>query len=378
MADKKDGTGKSRARRKSSLEVLAQSSALPSVETSLEDFISRANQTHTNADNWKAAEHEAKAKAEARKEADALRWKAAEHQMREGEARETALRRQLDGLQGRLAEAEARAAVATSASSGDGMIADLKVKLSEVADQLHASEARSRELENEVSLARASSKSIPMPAMPVSAPSASSEEAEARARLAEAKATKALAAARAAAAGLTINPADLAAIESGLVVPRAPKKGINWLGVAGAFAGGLALMFGALHFVGGHSSEAPTASLPTIAPIEVAPASAPAPHPTVTPIVTPIEDPTPAAPSPTTPGMTTTTTTTTTTMTPAPSATPTPAPMPTVELAPTPAPAPVPAAVHVHHAAPVHHAAAPKPAAPPQGQKPSGGIVDPF
>ena len=106
--------GTRRAKRRSSqLEALAQSGSLPSVETSLDEFIARANQTLTSPENWKAAEHEAKAQDEARREADALRWKAAEHQLREGDAREAALRRQLDGLQGRLAEAEARAAVAT-------------------------------------------------------------------------------------------------------------------------------------------------------------------------------------------------------------------------------------------------------------------------
>ena len=372
-ADNKDvGTSKLRAKRKSSLEVLAQSTALPSVETSLEDFISRANQTQTSAENWKAAEVEAKAAAEARKEADALRWKAAEHQLREGGERETALRRQLDGLQGRLAEAEARAAVATSEGANDGMIADLKLRLSRAGEQLSAAEEKNRELANEVQIARASSELIKAPPPSISAPStASNEAAEARARLADAKAAKALAAARAAAAGLTINPADLAAIESGLVVPQSPpKRGMPWIGMAGGLVGGLAIMFAVLHFTG-HSSDAPAASPPTATPVEVAPVAAPIAHPTVTPIVTPIDDsPTPptAAPSPAT---TTTTITTTTTTAPAPA--PAAPPMPTVELAPAPAPI-------VHHSAPVHHAA-PKPAAKPAAapaQKPSGGIVDPF
>ncbi len=137
--------GTRRAKRKSSLEMLALSSSLPSVETSLDEFIARANQTLTDPEDWKAAEHEAKAQDEARREADALRWKAAEHQLNEGTAREAALRRQLDGLQGRLAEAEARAAVASSGSQ-DGLIAELKLKLARADERIHAAEEREHEL----------------------------------------------------------------------------------------------------------------------------------------------------------------------------------------------------------------------------------------
>src|SRR3990167_5201704 len=78
-------------RRPSSLMAVAQT--LPTVEHSLEEFIAK----------------EADAQ---RREADLNRMKAAEIQMRAGEAREQSLRSQLDGLQGKLAEAEARAAVA--------------------------------------------------------------------------------------------------------------------------------------------------------------------------------------------------------------------------------------------------------------------------
>src|SRR5262249_9641656 len=103
-----------RKKRPSSL--LAVATSLPSVESSLDEFIARANQTMVDQQNWDLAEREAKQEDEKRKEADALRWKAAEQQLREHEARETSLRRQLDGLQGKLAEAEARVAVALSSS----------------------------------------------------------------------------------------------------------------------------------------------------------------------------------------------------------------------------------------------------------------------
>ncbi|HEY3805289.1 MAG TPA: hypothetical protein VGL61_21930 [Kofleriaceae bacterium] len=337
---------KPRSKRRSSLEMIAISNQLPSVERSLDEFIARANQT-LNPETWKHAEHEAKAQDDARREADSLRWKAAEHQLREGEARETVLRRQLDGLQGRLAEAEARAAVASSSSSHDGVVADLKVRLTRADDKAAAAEAREREMTLELAAARASSASIP------SFSSASSEDADARVRLAEAKAAKALAAARAAAAGLTVNPADLAAIESGLVVPiEPPRAGTNWYAVTAALVGGVAcglvIMFAVSRTSAKPSAPAPTpvAAVPDHA---AAPAAAPAPHePTVTPIVTPIEDPTPA---------------------PAQAAAPAPAPE-------APVAAPVPAPVH-HAAPPVHHAA---PKAKPAAPKPasSAGIVDPF
>src|SRR5258706_4948586 len=100
-------SGPRRRKRPSSL--MAVATSLPSVETSLDEFIARANQTLTDAASWQKIEQEAKQEDDKRREADALRWKAAEQQLREGELREQTLRRQLDGLQGKLAEAEARA-----------------------------------------------------------------------------------------------------------------------------------------------------------------------------------------------------------------------------------------------------------------------------
>src|SRR5690606_41736045 len=88
---------------------------------------------------------------EKRKEHDALRWKAAEQQMRESQAREESLRRQLDGLQGKLAEAEARAAVAGSGGSQDGIIADLKLRLTMADEKIATSEQKVRQTEAKVS-----------------------------------------------------------------------------------------------------------------------------------------------------------------------------------------------------------------------------------
>ena len=89
--------GKNKRKRPSSL--LAQATSLPSVESSLDDFIARANETlgDANFDAARNAEKELKQEDEKRKEADALRWKATEQQMRESQAREESLRRQLDG-----------------------------------------------------------------------------------------------------------------------------------------------------------------------------------------------------------------------------------------------------------------------------------------
>ncbi|HEX4455723.1 MAG TPA: hypothetical protein VH143_32910 [Kofleriaceae bacterium] len=342
---KKDGAnganganGKARPKRRSSLEMLAQSQPLPSVERSLEEFIARANETATDPESWKAAEHQAKAEDDARRQADEVRWKAAEHQLREREARETSLRRQLDGLQGKLAEAEARAAIAGTAEH-DGVVADLKMQLLAAGDRINAAQVRERELVLEAAKARASSPSI---SQLVPSAEYNDEEADARVRLAEAKATKAIAAARAAAAGLTVNPADLAAIESGLVVPVMRRRAIpTWLIISAAFVGGLVIMFAIFRM--NQPKEAAAPAQPA-APVVTAPvAAAPAPAAPSKPIVTPIEDPTPPPPA----------------------------------AAPV-TPAPVAPAATVHHAA-QHHAApaAPKPAKP--ADKPAqAGIVDPF
>src|SRR5688572_15035955 len=92
--------GKPRRKRPSSL--MAQAAELPSVENSLDEFIARANETLVDPETFNSSKVRA-AEDDARKEADALRWKAAEQQMKESQAREQSLRRQLDGLQGKLA-----------------------------------------------------------------------------------------------------------------------------------------------------------------------------------------------------------------------------------------------------------------------------------
>ena len=214
----------SKPKRKRPSSLMAQAAELPSVENSLDEFIARANETLVdpaafNTNQVRAAEDEA------RKEADALRWKAAEQQMRESQAREQSLRRQLDGLQGKLAEAEARAAVAGAGSPQDGVVADLKVRLSSYDQKVREAEERSQQLAKELAAAKAAQQAAAAAATAVANDSmsgADADELEQRARLAEAKAAKALAAARAAAAGLTVSQADLAAIESGLVVAETP------------------------------------------------------------------------------------------------------------------------------------------------------------
>src|SRR4051812_37958908 len=83
-------------RRKRPSQLQAQASALPTVEHSLEEFIAKANQTLVDVSSWGNATEAAREEEEKRREVDALRWKAAEGQLREGEAREQSLRRQLD------------------------------------------------------------------------------------------------------------------------------------------------------------------------------------------------------------------------------------------------------------------------------------------
>ena len=80
-------------RRKRPSSLLAAGTSLPSVETSLDEFIARANQTLSDPSEWRHAEQAAKQEDDHRREADQLRWKAAEQQMREGEVREQSLRR---------------------------------------------------------------------------------------------------------------------------------------------------------------------------------------------------------------------------------------------------------------------------------------------
>ena len=137
--------------------------------------------------------------------------------MRESEAREQSLRRQLDGLQGKLAEAEARAAVAGTQMGSAAHDADDRAtsrrRSSKAMQRMRAAEERSAELSQELAAAKIARarRSEPMFGRQTT-------DADERVRVAEAKAAKALAAARAAQAGLTVSSADLAAIESGLVV----------------------------------------------------------------------------------------------------------------------------------------------------------------
>jgi hypothetical protein len=284
-----NGNGKAANRRKRPSSLLAVANQLPSVENSLDDFISRANQTLTDPDQWHAAENASKAEDEQRREADQLRARAAEQQLREGEQREVSLRRQLDGLQGQLAEAEARAAVANNGGTQDGVIADLKIRLSRADERIVAAEqsanqadGRVQQISSELASAKAAAVSAPIQSAQFFAGDAS--EADERVRLAEAKAVKALAVARAASAGLTVNPADIAAIESGLVVPMEPaRKGTNWLAIVGALVVGGAVAFGIAMAL--KHDPAPAAIAAPAAPVVAAPAK---------PVVTPIEETKPA------------------------------------------------------------------------------------
>lgn len=284
-----NGNGKAANRRKRPSSLLAVANQLPSVENSLDDFISRANQTLTDPDQWHAAENASKAEDEQRREADQLRARAAEQQLREGEQREVSLRRQLDGLQGQLAEAEARAAVANNGGTQDGVIADLKIRLSRADERIVAAvqsanqaDGRVQQISSELASAKAAAVSAPFQSAQFFTGDAS--EADERVRLAEAKAVKALAVARAASAGLTVNPADIAAIESGLVVPMEPaRKGTNWLAIVGALVVGGAVAFGIAMAL--KHDPAPAAIAAPAAPVVAAPAK---------PVVTPIEETKPA------------------------------------------------------------------------------------
>lgn len=279
-------------KRKRPSSLMKQAGALPTVEHSLEEFIAKANQTLVDVSSWEEAkEQDAK-----RKEQDAQRWKQAEVQMRESEAREASLRRQLDGLQGKLAEAEARAAVAgtqVGSAAHDTTISELKTQIDKAMQRMRAAEERSQELATEVSRLQAEgSARTPLPI----APSGSLDEDEAaeRIRLAEAKAAKALAAARAAQAGLTVSSADLAAIESGLVVVDPPKKSSPVVPILIAFIGGLGIMFVVWKFAlskDDKPSPATNAAQP-VQQTQPAEAQPPAPAPSQPPVpsVTPIED----------------------------------------------------------------------------------------
>jgi len=278
-----------RAPRTSAL--MKAASKLPTVEHSLEAFIAKANETMVDVGSWGAADQAAKEAEEKRREQDALRWKQAEQQMRDNEQREQAMRRQLDGLQGKLAEAEARAAVAgalSGSSQNDAALAELKKQIEETTERMRAAEDKAQQVQRELVNVRMTGS---MPAVtPLEVNARGTEE---RVRLAEAKATKAIAAARAAQAGLTVSSADIAAIESGLVVPMAPRKRSPILAITLAFVGGLGIMFAVWKF--GLSKDDATPAAATVTQPVAAPNDTPAPA--AKPSVTPIDDQASATPT---------------------------------------------------------------------------------
>jgi len=290
--------GTKRTKRTSSL--MRSASSLPKVEHSLDEFIARANQTLVDVSNWGTTDQVAKEEDEKRREQDALRWKQAETQMKESEARESSLRGQLDGLQGKLAEAEARAAVAMSSSSNsmkavgahDSTLDNLRKEIELAQQRMRSSEQKSQELAKALELAKTEVAARPAVALDSAY---GHDDAEERIRHAEAKAAKALAAARAAAAGLTVSSADLAAIESGLVVPMQPEKRTPWIAIMLAFAGGLGIMFLVWKFALSNPAAAqlPTKTEPVAPPpaaeVKLAPTPPPVAPPTK-PTVTPIDD----------------------------------------------------------------------------------------
>ncbi len=358
--------GSSGMRTKRASQLMQAKSALPSVETSLDEFIAKANSTLVDVGSWGQAEKVAREEDDKRREADSLRWQAAEHQLRESEVRESSLRRQLDGLQGRLAEAEARAAVASTAGASDGVIADLKIRLSRADERIRSAEQRSAALEHDLGAARTIAEQAQQAvyaaqnARPSLSEFAGSPDLEDRVRFAEAKAAKALAAAKAASAGLTVSAADLAAIENGLVISDLEQaKKTPWLAISGAFVAGLLLMFGITRVIAPKPAPAAAvAAAPAPAPT-VEPAPAPA-KPSVTPIeAAPAPPPAPAAVAPA----------------PAAAVAPAPAPAPAPEVAPAAVPARAPAPARTvakqHHATPAH-------SAPKAAPKSTSGIADPF
>lgn len=293
--------------RKRPSSLMAQADSLPTVEHSLEEFIAKANQTLVDVSTWGSADQQIKQEDAKQREQDAQRMKAAEGQLREGEAREHSLRRQLDGLQGKLAEAEARAAVAgttVGSAAHDSTIQQLRSQIEQAEAQRKAFDAEKAQLaraladaKEEVAIARTSATAIDV----------NDTGASERVRLAEAKAIKAIAAARAAQAGLTVSPADIAAIESGLVVTNhEPPKGTSWAMILVAFVGGLGIMLAVWKLVlpkdkaPAASAAQPTATQPAAATEQpptptAAPAAAPTAPASVKPVVTPIEEPAAAA-----------------------------------------------------------------------------------
>ncbi len=284
-------------KRKRPSSLMAQASALPSVENSLDEFIAKANETLIDPSTFNT-DQVRRDEDDKRKEHDALRWKATEQQMLQSQAREDSLRRQLDGLQGKLAEAEARAAVAGSGGSQDGIIADLKLRLTMADEKVATSEQKLRLTEAKVGkleseLVTAKSAAAAAPAARDSLAGIGDEEADQRVRIAEAKAVKALAVARAASAGLTVSAADLNAIESGLVISNdfGPKK-TPWGAILAGSLISAAIAF-TVAFVMFNKKDSPKAAAAAPAAAEAQPQGAAAPMPAAPakPTATPIEEP---------------------------------------------------------------------------------------
>ncbi|MGE0551184.1 MAG: hypothetical protein AB7R00_29265 [Kofleriaceae bacterium] len=302
------------ATRKRPSSLMQVASSLPTVEHSLDEFIAKANQTTVDASTWKEAEQAAREEDEKRRVVDAMRMKAAETQLREGEARETALRRQLDGLQGQLAEAEARAAVAGTAvgsAAHDAMMSELRAKIEKAEQRMRVAEEKNQEMTEALTRAKDEAVRAAATATPVEIDGSAAEVTE-RLRIAEAKAARAIAAAKAAQAGLSVSPSDLAALESGIPMAElAPAKRSSMpivLGIIGGVALTLVLVVVALKFLVA-APVAPAAVAPAVQPAAVAaPAAAAQPAATtVTPVtpaapaaaaapsVTPIDEPAPAS-----------------------------------------------------------------------------------
>jgi len=287
--------------RKRPSSLMAQASSLPTVEHSLEEFIAKANQTLVDVSTWGTQDQQLRQEDDKRREQDAQRMKAAEGQLREGEAREHSLRRQLDGLQGKLAEAEARAAVAgttVGSAAHDSTIQALRTQIEQAEAQRKAFDNEKAQLARALAEAREEAAMARTSATAMSFDAGNDSEASERVRLAEAKAAKAIAAARAAQAGLTVSPADIAAIESGLVVTNheAP-KGTPWAMILIAFVGGLGIMFAVWKLVLSKETQ-PAASAAQPAATQPAAGTDPTPAPTAAPAVAPAADPTTAAAKP--------------------------------------------------------------------------------
>ena len=307
-------------RRKRTSSLMSVAAALPSVESSLEDFISRANST-PDAGGWGLAVDSAvqeqraveiaqiEADADRRRQQDQARWKQVESQLKaESESRENALRKQLDSLQGKLAAAEARAAVAADTDGGaaaNAAMAQLQQQVAKAEGRVRSAEAaaaaaqaKNNELAAEAATVKPATAAVAALATPTGGDAelrAAAQAAELRAKAADARATKALAIARAASAGLTVSPDDIEKISSGIAPAQelvAPVQKTPWLVIGGAFIGGLAAMFGLTKML---AKDAPVAvALPAPAGIVApAPAVISAPQPiqiggaTVTPIPTP-------------------------------------------------------------------------------------------